>query len=93
MKRRCPHCQEKCIDTQGFKLGALYRCPQCQVGVEVPVFYTVSLSVVLALICAYLFSVGRPELGFLTFIIILLRAFYSKAVDAHFLPLKKRLDE
>jgi hypothetical protein len=93
MKRRCPHCKEKCIAPQDFKVGALHRCPRCQTGVEVGTFYTVALSLVLALFCAYFFSVDKPEAGFLLFALILFRAFYSKAVDALFLPLTKSVDK
>ena len=93
MKRRCPHCKETCIAPQDFKVGVLHRCPRCQAGVEVGRFYTVALSLVLALLCAYFFSVGKPEVGFLLFTLILFRAFYSKAVDALFLPLQKSVDK
>jgi ABC-type glycerol-3-phosphate transport system permease component len=61
--------------------------------VEVGTFYTVALSLVLALFCAYFFSVDKPGVGFLLFALILFRAFYSKAVDALFLPLKKCVDK
>ena len=93
MKRKCPNCGEKSIDTNDFKLGVLTRCSNCHAGVEVDTFSVVSLSIILAFLCGFFFNQGEPSLGLFFLGVLALRVISGDRLDSLFLPLRPNLDE
>ncbi len=87
MVRKCPHCHKKCIAPKDFKLGELYKCRGCNVGVKIDESYSIVVSVVSMIIVGYFFGIENDIFAYPILLFILFRMALGEKFDAIFLPL------